>query len=149
MVKCDKCRTHCHHSLAWQTGSSGCRSRHCYKPSSSTRTRWPHEALPGTRPRSHWCARSAMTTFLQRVFMRVTMNALIFPHWGQLVGIWKGGLTFRPELQGDSTDWTASVGPALQIEARVAGVDVGEHWLILVELRLCQQNKQISILSCV
>lgn len=63
----------------------------------------------------------------------------------------KGGRTFRPELQGDSTDWTASVGPALQIEARVAGVDVGEDWLILVELRLCQQNKHmhISKLSCV
>lgn len=45
-------------------------------------------------------------------------------------------LTFRPELQGDGADWTASVGPALQVEARVAGVDVCEDWLVLVELRL-------------
>lgn len=63
----------------------------------------------------------------------------------------KDGLTFRPELQRDSTDWTASVGPALQIEACVAGVDVGEHGLILVELRLCQRNKHmhISVFLCV
>lgn len=45
-------------------------------------------------------------------------------------------LTFRPELQGDGADRTAPVGPALQVEARVAGVDVGEDWLVLVELRL-------------
>jgi len=47
------------------------------------------------------------------------------------------GLTFRSELQRDGVDGAAPAGPALQVEASVAGVDVGEHRLLLVELGLC------------
>lgn len=56
--------THCHHSLEWQTGSSGYHSQHCYKLSSLTHTRWPHAALPGTHLWWRWCARSAMSKCL-------------------------------------------------------------------------------------
>lgn len=53
--------------------------------------------------------------------------------------------TFGPELQRDGADGTASTGPALQVEAGVAGVDVSENRLILVELGLCEkQNTQQS-----
>lgn len=48
--------------------------------------------------------------------------------------------TFRPELQRDDADRAASTGPALQVEAGVAGVNVSEDGLVLVELGLCETN---------
>lgn len=50
------------------------------------------------------------------------------------------GRTFGSELQRDGADGAASTGPALQVKAGVAGVDVGEDGLILVELGLCETN---------
>lgn len=49
--------------------------------------------------------------------------------------------TFWPELQRDDADRTASTGPALQVKAGVAGVDVSEDGLILVELGLCETKQ--------
>lgn len=57
--------------------------------------------------------------------------------------------TCWPELQRDNADWAASTGPALQVEAGVAGVNVSEDGLILVELGLCETNGITSGLSCI
>lgn len=59
----------------------------------------------------------------------------------------KQWLTLWSKLECDSTDWTASTGPALQVEAGVAGVNVGEDWLILVELGFCKRSNIIIHLS--
>lgn len=45
---------------------------------------------------------------------------------------------FGPEVQHQVGDGAAAAGPALQVEARVSGVDVGEKWLVLIEHWFCR-----------
>lgn len=44
---------------------------------------------------------------------------------------------FGPEVQHQVGNGAAAAGPALQVEARVGGVDVGEKRLVLVEHWFC------------
>lgn len=49
--------------------------------------------------------------------------------------------TFGPEVQHHVSDGAAAAGPALQVEACVSGVDVGEQRLVLVEHWLWREER--------
>lgn len=49
---------------------------------------------------------------------------------------------FGPEVQHHVSDGAAAAGPALQVEACMSGVDVGEQRLILIEHWLCREEWQ-------
>lgn len=47
---------------------------------------------------------------------------------------------FGPKVQHQVSDGAAAAGPALEIEAGMCGVDVGEQRLILIEHRFCRET---------
>lgn len=49
--------------------------------------------------------------------------------------------TFGPKVQHQVSDGATTAGPALQVETRMSGVDVGEQRLVLVEHRLCREEE--------
>lgn len=49
---------------------------------------------------------------------------------------------FGPEVQHHVSDGAAAAGPALQVEPRVSGVDVGEKRQILIEHWFCMEEGQ-------
>ena len=49
---------------------------------------------------------------------------------------------FGPEVQHHVSDGAATAGPALQVEPRMSGVDVGEQRLVLVEHWFCRGEGQ-------